>query len=377
MSMEVVREEGAVLTGKCKAWNLEKGYGFAVMDDGGADLFLHQSAVSVEDGFRSISVGTPIQLTYTIRDGKPAGANVTAVGGGQLPGYATKLEASQKMTTAPIASKRPGASGGKVKWFDATKGYGFLTSDAGAEIFVNIKDVENNVPLNKDEPVDYFLETQTDGRERAMRVRSLQPQQQVVQPMFAQPPAGYGAQFAAPPAGYGYPPGAYSPYPVAAPVAMPIAGVAYTGVCKWYNASKGFGFITPADGSSELYFKGTDIQGGGSLEQGDSVRYEAKQQDGKSWAVNVISTRLAPKRPAPMSYETDPYANGAMKKPQTQYPQAQPQRYEQQPPQPFGFDQYGQQAVPKMASYGAVPAQRGYEYEGDPNAYGAVQYRQY
>lgn len=367
--------------GKCKAWNLDKGYGFAVMDDTGPDLFIHQSAINIEEGFRSISVGTPIQLTYTIREGKPAGANVCAVGGGQLPGYSTKLEASQKMAVAPLAAKRAGATGGTTKWFDATKGYGFLVADTGAEIFVNIKDIEGQIPLQKEEPVDFFLEPQSDGRERATKVRSLQPHQQpaaLAPPMFAVPPAGYGATYQ-PPHAFGYPPAAYA-YQPPQQVMPTMAGVAYTGVCKWFNVQKGFGFITPADGSVELYFKAQDIQGSTSFEQGEPLRYEAKHQDGKSWAVNVSSTRLAPKRAAPISYEQDPYAAAPMKQIKTQYAPAPAQRYEQQQAPPFGFDQYGQQpGLPKMATYGAAPAQRGYEYETDPAAayQQAVQYRQY
>jgi len=384
MSTEVMREEGATLVGKVKAWNLEKGYGFVVLDDGGPDLFIHQSAVNVEDGFRSVSVGTAVQLTYTIRDGKPAGSNVCAVGGGVLPGYSTKLEASQKMTTVPLLNKRPGSTSGTCKWFDGSKGYGFLTTETGAEYFCNIKDVENQIPLAKEEPVDFFLETQPDGRERAMKVRSLQPQQQVQQPLFATPPAPNGFGGFAPPAQYGFPPQALQAFPqYQAPpqqVVSGIPGAVYSGVCKWYNSVKGFGFITPADGTPELYFKGQDIQGGGSLEQLEPVRYEAKHQEGKSWAVNVLSTRMAPKRAAPMSYE-DPYAAAPMKQPKTQYAPAPTQRYEQQPPQPFGFDQYQQQAMPKMAAYGGVPAQRGYgEYDADPAAAAyqqSLQYRQY
>merc|ERR1712070_623568 len=162
---------------------------------------------------------------------------------------------------------------------------GFLTTESGSEYFVNIKDVENQVPLQKEEPVDFFLENQTDGRERAMKVRSLQPQQHPQQPLFAAPPAaGFGAGFAPPAAAYGFPPQAFPQYQ--APPVSNIPGAVYSGVCKWYNAVKGFGFITPNDGTAELYFKGTDIQGGGSLEQGEPVRYEAKHQEGKSWAVN-------------------------------------------------------------------------------------------
>lgn len=274
-----------------------------------------------------------------------------------------------------------------------------MTSDAGNEVFVNIKDCENQIPLAKDEPVDFFLEAQADGRERAMKVRSLQPHQQqhiAIPPMFAAPPAGYGATYAPAPAAFAYPPSAYAHYQPAPVVGMPsMSGVPYQGVCKWFNSMKGFGFITPSDGSAELYFKSTDLQGATTMEPGETVRYEAKHQDGKSWAVNVMPTRIGgSKRAAPIA---DPYADyGAVQKqPKTQHPAyphahatAAPQRYEQPPPQPFAFDQYGQQAtgMPKMAAYGAVPAQRGHEYEygADPAAayqqasmQAGMQYRQY
>lgn len=362
----VVREEGAVLTGKCKAWNLEKGFGFATLDDNGPDLFIHQSAVTVEEGFRAISVGTSLQLTYTIRDGKPAGSNVCAVGGGPLPGYGTKLEASQKLITAPLAAKRDGATGGTVKWFDANKGYGFLTSDAGADVFVNIKDVEQNIPLTKEEPVDFFIEAQSDGRDRAMRVRSLKPNAYPAAPAYA-PVHGYGATYAPQPAAFGYPASTYQPYQMSAPT--PFAGhqqsdaAGGVGVCKWYNETKGFGFITPTDGSPELYFKGVDLVGGiTTLEQGEQVRYTPKHLNGKSWAVNITSTRLAPKRAAPTGYE-DPYAP-AMKQLKTQHTPAQ---------QPGRFDP-NQQVYPGYEQHAYQPHQQpqtGYEprgYEADPNA---------
>ncbi len=53
----------------------------------------------------------------------------------------------------------------------------------------------------------------------------------------------------------------------------------YTGTVKWFNNSKGFGFIEPADGSSDVFVHFTAIQGDGyrSLNEGQPVRYEAEQ----------------------------------------------------------------------------------------------------
>jgi CspA family cold shock protein len=52
-----------------------------------------------------------------------------------------------------------------------------------------------------------------------------------------------------------------------------------TGTVKWFNDAKGFGFITPDDGSKDLFAHHTEIQGSGfkSLKEGQKVEYEAQQ----------------------------------------------------------------------------------------------------
>jgi CspA family cold shock protein len=52
-----------------------------------------------------------------------------------------------------------------------------------------------------------------------------------------------------------------------------------TGTVKWFNDAKGFGFITPDDGSKDLFAHHTEIQGSGfkSLKEGQKVEYEPQQ----------------------------------------------------------------------------------------------------
>jgi CspA family cold shock protein len=54
-----------------------------------------------------------------------------------------------------------------------------------------------------------------------------------------------------------------------------------TGIVKWFNDAKGFGFITPDDGGKDLFAHFSEIQMGGfkSLAEGQRVEFVVKQGD--------------------------------------------------------------------------------------------------
>ena len=65
---------------------------------------------------------------------------------------------------------------GTVKWFNTTKGYGFIApDDGGKDVFVHISAVEKSglTGLADDQKVSYDLEEGRDGREMASAITPL------------------------------------------------------------------------------------------------------------------------------------------------------------------------------------------------------------
>jgi CspA family cold shock protein len=64
-----------VAQGTVKWFNAEKGYGFIAVDGGGADVFVHYSAIA-STGYRSLDEGQKVEFDVTQGQKGPQAENV-------------------------------------------------------------------------------------------------------------------------------------------------------------------------------------------------------------------------------------------------------------------------------------------------------------
>lgn len=62
-----------------------------------------------------------------------------------------------------------------------------------------------------------------------------------------------------------------------------------SGTVKWFNASKGYGFIMPEDGGKDVFVHITAVQAAGlrGLNEGQKLDFDVTMERGKSAAVNL------------------------------------------------------------------------------------------
>ena len=62
-----------------------------------------------------------------------------------------------------------------------------------------------------------------------------------------------------------------------------------TGTVKWFNASKGYGFITPTDGGDDVFahFSAIEMDGYKTLKEGQQVEFEVQEGPKGPQASNI------------------------------------------------------------------------------------------
>ena len=189
-------------SGTVKWFNTAKGFGFIQPDDGGSDVFVHISAVE-QAGLRGLNEGDLVsfELEQDRRSGKLSAGQLVVTGQGEAParsggggggggggfdrprggggGYGGGGGGGGGFDRprgggggggfgggGGGGGGRPsgdpaGVGAGTVKWFNPTKGFGFIQpDDGGQDVFVHISAVEQAGlrGLNEGQQVAYDLE---------------------------------------------------------------------------------------------------------------------------------------------------------------------------------------------------------------------------
>ena len=184
---------------------------------------------------------------------------------------------------------------GTVKWFNTAKGFGFIQpDDGGSDVFVHISAVEQAGlrGLNEGDLVNFELEQ--DRRSGKLSAGQLVVTGQGAAPSrgggggggFDRPRGGGGGGFDRPRGGGGgFGGGGGGGRPSGDP-----AG-AGAGTVKWFNPTKGFGFIQPDDGGQDVFVHISAVEQAGlrGLNEGQQVAYdlEADRRSGKTSATNL------------------------------------------------------------------------------------------
>ena len=154
-------------TGTVKWFNTDKGYGFIAPEDGGADSFVHISAVE-RAGLEGLAEGQQLKFTLVDRGGKISASDLEVVG---------EVIAVQKREVAPQRQLTGEKATGTVKFFNSMKGFGFITRDDGQpDAFVHISAVERSgmSGLNEGDRLEFDIEVDRRGKYSAV---NLQPKQ--------------------------------------------------------------------------------------------------------------------------------------------------------------------------------------------------------
>ena len=151
-------------SGKVKFFNVQKGFGFISRDDGGEDVFVHISAVE-RAGLEGLAENQELQFNLVDRGGKISASDLQVVG--------DVIAVESRAAAAPQRELTGDKATGTVKFFNAMKGFGFITRDDGQpDAFVHISAVERSglQGLNEGDRLEFDLEVDRRGKHSAVNL---------------------------------------------------------------------------------------------------------------------------------------------------------------------------------------------------------------
>lgn len=149
--------------GTVKFFNSQKGFGFIQQESGGEDVFVHISAVE-RAGLEGLAEGQELEFNLVDRGGKTSAQDI------QIVGDVVPVQAADGPPKRELTGER---ATGTVKFFNSTKGFGFLVRDDGQpDAFVHISAVERSglSQINEGERYEFDLEVDRRGKYSAVNL---------------------------------------------------------------------------------------------------------------------------------------------------------------------------------------------------------------
>ncbi|MFC7400050.1 cold-shock protein [Chelatococcus sp. GCM10030263] len=146
-----------------------------------------------------------------------------------------------------------------VKWFNPSKGFGFVAcSDGSGDAFLSLRTLEAAGHAGAEAGARAIVRLR-DGPKgpqvaEVVELEDLPPQQRA--------PRAAGGRFGAGGGGGGYPPRAEGP------------AEELQGTVKWYNRDKGFGFVQPDDGGRDVFVHASTLQRAGLSDLAEGQRVQ-------------------------------------------------------------------------------------------------------
>ena len=166
--------------GVVKFFNGQKGFGFVVRDDGGEDVFVHISAVEAA-GLTGLADGQPLEFTLVDRGGRVSATDIKISGEPMAVSRAPREDSGDAGGGGDRGGPQRQLTGekaqGTVKFFNAMKGFGFISRDDGQpDAFVHISAVERaGMPtINEGDRMEFEIEVDRRGKYAAVNLSPLQ-----------------------------------------------------------------------------------------------------------------------------------------------------------------------------------------------------------
>ena len=214
-----------------------KGYGFIDPDLGSDEIFLHSSAI-VGGGV----VWEGQRVAFLVVEGEK----------GPQADHLLPLRDGAVQQAAPS----DGADG-TVSWFDEEKGFGFIVPESGGpDVFVHARALADGLlELGEGDRVMYdVVDSEKGPQARDVRLAQGSPRRGASAPSMNRPRSGQRQ-------------------------ASDVPARGGTGTVVRFDAERGFGFISPDAGGSDLFVHVSVLHSTDALYEGDRVRYQVRQSD--------------------------------------------------------------------------------------------------